>query len=52
MSDEPARDSTLRTPNFEPIAYVRFDSDLRLDGAAFAAFKAVVIERLELELKP
>ena len=52
MSDEPARDYTLRTPNFEPIAYVRFDSDFRLDGAPFAAFEAVVIERLELEPMP
>lgn len=52
MADEPARDYTLRTPNFEPIAYVRFDSDFRLDGTPFAAFEAVVIERLELEPMP
>jgi hypothetical protein len=52
MADEPAQDHTLRTPNLEPIARVRFDSDFRLDGRPFAGFAAIVIERLELEPMP
>lgn len=50
MPDGEAQDYTLRTPNFDTIASVRFDSDFRLDGRPFAAFEAVVIERIELDV--
>ncbi len=49
MADSPSRTYTLRTPNFDGIASVRFASDFRLDGVPFAAFAAVLVERLELE---
>lgn len=46
--DVPARTYTLTAPGFEGIAAVRFDSDPRLDGVPFAAFSAILIERLTL----
>src|SRR5436190_4433539 len=44
----PAVVYALRAPAFEPIAALRFDSDPRLDGKPFAAFSAIMIERLTL----
>lgn len=46
--DVPARTYVLTAPGFEGIAAVRFDSDPRLDGVPFAAFSALLIERLTL----
>lgn len=42
----------LRAPGFEPIAGLRFDSDPRLNGKPFAAFSAILIERLTLVREP
>jgi hypothetical protein len=44
--DVPALVVTLTAPAFEDISAVRFDSDYRLNGKPFAAFFAVLIERL------
>jgi serine/threonine-protein kinase len=46
--DVPPVRCTLEAPDREPIARVRIDSDPTLDGRPFAAFDAVVIERLTL----
>lgn len=46
--DVPGAVYVLRAPGFEPIAGLRFDSDPRLDGKPFAAFSAILIERLTL----
>jgi hypothetical protein len=48
----PAVVYVLRAPGFEPIAALRFDSDPRLDGKPFAAFSAIMIERLTLVREP
>jgi hypothetical protein len=42
----------LRAPGFELIAALRFESDPRLDGKPFAAFSAIMIERLTLVREP
>jgi hypothetical protein len=42
----------LRALDSRPIAGLRFDSDPRLDGKPFAAFSAVLIERLTLLREP
>jgi hypothetical protein len=47
FTDVPAKKYFLSAPAFEPIATVRFESDPRLEGVPFAAFSAVVIERIE-----
>jgi hypothetical protein len=44
----PAVVYVLRAPAFDLIAALRFDSDPRLDGKPFAAFSAILIERLTL----
>ncbi|MEY2488388.1 MAG: hypothetical protein QOC70_330 [Verrucomicrobiota bacterium] len=44
----PAVVYALRAPAFDLIAALRFDSDPRLDGKPFAAFSAILIERLTL----
>jgi hypothetical protein len=46
--DTSAQTYTLRTPNFDRIAAVRFDSDPRLNGVPFAAFSTLLIERIVL----
>jgi hypothetical protein len=46
--DISARTYILRTPNFDRIASVRFESDPRLNGRPFAAFAALLIERIVL----
>jgi hypothetical protein len=48
FSDVPARAYALRSPAFNPISAVRFDSDPRLNGKPFAGFSAVLIERLTI----
>ncbi len=48
FSDVPAVKYVLRSPGFDPIAAVRFDSDPRLNGKPFAGFSAILIERLTL----
>lgn len=48
FSDVPARAYALRSPAFNPITAVRFDSDPRLNGKPFAGFSAVLIERLTI----
>lgn len=45
-----ARTYTLIAPAFEGIRAVRFESDPRLDGKPFAAFSAVLLERLMFTL--
>lgn len=50
--DVPAVQYVLRSPGFAPIAALRFDSDPRLDGKPFAAFSAIMIERLTLVRGP
>lgn len=50
--DVPGAVYVLRAPGFEPIAGLRFDSDPRLDGKPFAAFSAILIERLTLVREP
>lgn len=50
--DVPAQQYTLRSPGFDRIVAVRFDSDWRLDGKPFAGFRAILIERLTLIRKP
>lgn len=52
FSDVPAVKYVLRSPGFDPIAAVRFDSDPRLNGTPFAAFSAIMIERLTLVREP
>jgi hypothetical protein len=53
VGDTSAQTYVLRSPGFEPIAAVRFESDPRLDGKPFAAFSALVIEQITLvRLKP
>jgi hypothetical protein len=49
--DVPARTVTLTAPDFEGIALVRFESDFRLQGKPFAAFGAILIERMILVAK-
>lgn len=44
--DVPAQTFTLRAPGFTGISAVRFDSDLRLNGKPFAAFRALLIEQM------
>lgn len=46
--DVPARQYTLRAPGVDVIKAVRFESDPRLEGKPFAAFSAILIERLTL----
>jgi hypothetical protein len=48
----PAVVYALRAPGFELIAALRFESDPRLDGKPFAAFSAIMIERLTLVREP
>jgi hypothetical protein len=48
FTDVPGAVYVLRAPGFAPIAGLRFDSDPRLDGKPFAAFSAILIERLTL----
>ena len=48
VGDTSAQTYVLRSPGFEPIAAVRFDSDFRLNGVPFAAFGALVIEQITL----
>lgn len=48
----PAVVYALRAPAFELIAALRFESDPRLDGKPFAAFSAIMIERLTLVREP
>jgi len=48
----PAVVYVLRAPAFELIAALRFESDPRLDGKPFAAFSAIMIERLTLVREP
>jgi hypothetical protein len=50
--DVPGAVYVLRAPGLEPIAGLRFDSDPRLDGKPFAAFSAILIERLTLVGEP
>jgi hypothetical protein len=53
VGDTSAQTYVLRSPGFEPIAAVRFESDFRLNGKPFAAFGALVIEQITLvRLKP
>lgn len=46
FTNVPAQSYTLRAPGIELIKAVRFASDPRLNGAPFAAFGAIVIERV------
>jgi hypothetical protein len=48
FEDVPSRSYTLTAPGFDGIVALRFDSDPRLDGRPFAAFSAILIERLTL----
>ena len=48
FSDVPARTYTLTGPGFDGISAIRFNSDPRLNGRPFAAFSAVLIERLTM----
>ena len=48
FSDVPAAAYILRSPAFDPIAALRFESDPRLNGKPFAGFSAILIERLTL----
>jgi hypothetical protein len=48
FKDVPVQTYTLVAPGFNGIKSVRFDSDPRLNGVPFAAFSAVMIERLSL----
>ena len=50
--DVPAVQYVLRSPGFAPIAALRFESDPRLNGKPFAAFSAIMIERLTLVRAP
>lgn len=50
--DTSARTYTLRTPNFDRIAAVRFESDPRLNGKPFAAFSTLLIEQITLVKRP
>lgn len=43
---------TLRAPGFTGIKQVRFESNPQLNGKPFAAFDALLIERLELTPMP
>lgn len=43
-----ARTYTLHAPAFAPIVALRFDSDPNLNGRPFAAFSALLIERITL----
>jgi hypothetical protein len=45
----PARTYTLHAPAFAPITALRFDSDPNLNGRPFAAFSALLIERITLD---
>jgi hypothetical protein len=51
-ADVSARTYTLRAPYSEQIAALRFDSDPQLYGKPYAAFSAVLIERLTLVREP
>jgi hypothetical protein len=42
----------LRAPYSEQIAALRFDSDPQLNGKPFAAFSAIMIERLAIVREP
>lgn len=44
----PAQNYVLTAPGFEDIKALRLDSDPRLNGVPFAAFSAIVIDRLTL----
>jgi hypothetical protein len=46
FDDVSARRYELRAPGFDGIVAVRFNSDPRLNGKPFAAFSAILIERL------
>lgn len=48
FKDVPSETYTLKAPGFEDIVAVRFESDPRLNGVPFAAFSALLIERLTL----
>ena len=48
----PAVVYVLRAPAFEPITALRFESDPRLGDKPFAAFSAIMIERLTLVREP
>lgn len=48
FSDVPARTYTLVAPGFHGISGIRFASDPRLNGKPFAAFSAVLIEKLTM----
>jgi hypothetical protein len=48
FSDVPAHTYTLTSFGLDNISAVRFDSDPRWDGRPFAAFSAVLIERITL----
>jgi hypothetical protein len=50
--DVPAVQYVLRSPAFAPVAALRFESDPRLNGKPFAAFSAIMIERLTLVREP
>jgi hypothetical protein len=52
VDDVSVRTYTLRAPYSEPIAALRFDSDPQLNGKPFAAFSAVIIERLTFSREP
>jgi hypothetical protein len=52
VDDVSVRTYTLRAPYSEPIAALRFDSDPQLNGKPFAAFSAVIIERLTFTREP
>ena len=52
FSDVPAVQYVLRSPAFDAIAALRFDSDPRLNGVPFAGFSAILIERLTLVREP
>lgn len=48
FSDVPAHTYTLTGPGFDGISAIRFNSDPRLNDTPFAAFSAVLIERLTM----
>ena len=48
FADVPAQTFMLTAPGFEGIKSVRFSSDPNLDGKPFAAFSAILIEKITL----
>jgi hypothetical protein len=46
--DTSAQTYVLRTPNFDRIVAVKFESDPRLNGVPFAAFSTLLVERMTL----